>query len=378
MHYVRHLIAGAKKLGYRVTLGTTEKARQSGSFQMALEDQLTGLDVRILPQKPRVGPLGQIGSQINLAMSFKALVKDVSPDISFIPYGNYIDKMSAFSRYPIGRKPWGMLTMRESFHHAALGISPPSKSDKIKERLYVRQLACPSLLKAFNVDELLEPYLAKKRSPNAAKVVFCAEPVVMGPETSKQGAREQLGIRADQRVLLIYGHMDERKGLDRALESIGSLSDDCALLVAGHQESWAKGQVGGELGERLRKVGRLYILDSYLDSATEQACFAAADSVWLGYRGHYASSGVLTQAAVVGLPVVSCNEGLLGYRTKSGELGLTVDIENAEATSAAVSHCLHMSPQNRDAMNQRAAVQKVMHSPEVFAGLIYRELLGSK
>jgi len=268
--------------------------------------------------------------------------------------------------------------MRERFHHASFGVSPPSKIDAIKEKLFVKQLASPSLLRSFTIDELLKPYLFKKGTPNADKIVFCAEPIDMAREVSRDKARRQLGIRLDQRVLLLYGHVDERKGLDRAIRAVAALPNQIALLVAGRHDAWAEREIAGEVAGRLRKDGRLYSFDDYLDGNTEQACFAACDAAWLGYRGHYSSSGVLTQAAVVGMPIVSCREGLLGYRTKNDNLGLVVDIDDTEATAKAVKDCLLMDEKGRRGLAERADVLRELHSPETFAKVIYTELLGAR
>ena len=376
MHYVRHLLAGAKDAGVKVTLGTTEKARGSDSFALALKEQLEGLDIQILPVKPKVRALGQLGSQLNLASSFKALVERIQPDVTFIPYGNYIDRVSAVYRNPIGKRPWALLTMRERFHHAAAGVSPASKSDPIKERMFMRQLASPFLVKSFTIDELLKPYVAKKSPKLAAKLVFCDEPIEMDKEVPKVQARASLGISPEQRVLLIYGNMDERKGLDSALNSVASLPADCALLVAGRQDEWARKLLSTNEASALKATKRLYSMDSYLDHQAEQACFAAADAVWLGYRGHYGSSGVLTQAAVCGLPIISCNEGLLGYRTREGKLGETVNVDDAAAVSTAVQACLSLEPSERELLKKQAAERRALHSPAAFAKLIYGELLG--
>jgi hypothetical protein len=82
--------------------------------------------------------------------------------------------------------------------------------------------------------------------------------------------------------------------------------------------------------------GRLKIIDRFISAAEEPALFSAADIVWLGYQGHYSSSGVLCQAAATKRPVLATNEGLIGWQTSRHGLGRTVDVSKVEDVVGAL------------------------------------------
>ena len=65
--------------------------------------------------------------------------------------------------------------------------------------------------------------------------------------------------------------------------------------------------------------------------------FSAADVVWLGYQGHYHMSGVLVQAGVMGLPVIACEEGLIGWLTRRFGSGPVVATSSPAAIATAIA-----------------------------------------
>jgi glycosyltransferase involved in cell wall biosynthesis len=183
-----------------------------------------------------------------------------------------------------------------------------------------------------------------------------------------------LDIPSSKKVLLLYGQVNNRKGLDHALECMASLPDECAFLVAGTEDAWAAALMGGEAARRLGG-DRIFAVNRYMDAELEAACFAASDAVWMGYRSHYGSSGVLTQAAVTGLPVIACREGLIGYRTNAAGLGKVVDVEDHAACVHALSECLYMGKDGTAALKENAKKLAVIHTPEAFARTILEGLV---
>jgi glycosyltransferase involved in cell wall biosynthesis len=93
--------------------------------------------------------------------------------------------------------------------------------------------------------------------------------------------------------------------------------------------------------------------------------------VWLGYRDHYVMSGVLVQAGSMGLPVVACNTGLIGWLTHKYELGLTVPIDNVDAVTKTIAQ---LSPPSRvsTAYGENGRRFSAHHTPEEFARIVTR------
>lgn len=83
------------------------------------------------------------------------------------------------------------------------------------------------------------------------------------------------------------------------------------------------------------------VRDRYHDASEELDLFSASDIIWLGYIGHYTSSGVLALAGIAGKPVIACEAGLIGQRTEGLQMGITVDPENIDQVRQAVDELVH-------------------------------------
>jgi glycosyltransferase involved in cell wall biosynthesis len=125
----------------------------------------------------------------------------------------------------------------------------------------------------------------------------------------------------------------------------------------------------GPDARRLRSAGRLKERLGFQTLVDEGRLFAAADAVWMGYRGHYTMSGVLVQAAAMGLPVISCAEGLIGWWTRKYAAGEVVDPDDAPAVVNAIGR-LSSDRAWRERYRANARDMARLHGPEAFASSI--------
>ncbi|MCD6440482.1 MAG: hypothetical protein J7L86_01665 [Candidatus Marinimicrobia bacterium] len=268
---------------------------------------------------------------------------NVQPDVVFLPYLDYCLYAIGLLGSPFGNYPWVGLTMRPSFHYRTMNVKAPQpKLAGIKKVLFLRILRNRYLRKLLTIDEPLANYLSS-REQFAAKATLFPEPADLGklPEASK--AKYKFGIATTRKVLLLYGVITVRKGVVEILRAL-SESDfppTVDVLLAGKiarpfvqktlDENWVRD---------LCNQGRLKIIDRFIGPAEEAALFAAADIVWLGYRGHYNSSGLLIQAASVGRPVLACEDGVIGWQTRQHNLGQVVNPKNTAAVITAIKTLL--------------------------------------
>ena len=85
------------------------------------------------------------------------------------------------------------------------------------------------------------------------------------------------------------------------------------------------------------------MLNYFIDDAnTEEGymVFKASDVVWLGYREHYTMSGVMAQAGSMGLPVIACKKGLIGWFTEKYELGVALNNLDEKEVINAINRLL--------------------------------------
>lgn len=206
--------------------------------------------------------------------------------------------------------------------------------------------------------------------------MFHPEPVELSGSQSRDSARRALGIPGDAIVVLVYGALDDSKGLDALLGSMQAdgFREEVSVLVAGRQDPEIKALLASSHAKTLRDAGRIYERNDFLYSESEQEVFSASDIVWVGYRGQYISSGVLIKATMAGLPIVACEEGLIGWLTRNHELGLTVDIGDERAVATAISELTRNQELSRK-FSENGRRFSMQHTVDAFGQAIGRELL---
>jgi D-inositol-3-phosphate glycosyltransferase len=138
-------------------------------------------------------------------------------------------------------------------------------------------------------------------------------------------ARQALGLRAEDRVILFFGRIQPYKGLEylvAAVEQLLSQGGSYKLLIAGepkkeHRSYWQ------DIEQRIRQ-GLLndHTLQHirFIPDSDAEIYFKAADVTILPYRNIY-QSGVLFLAYNFGLPVIATDVGSFREEIVTGETG---------------------------------------------------------
>jgi len=83
------------------------------------------------------------------------------------------------------------------------------------------------------------------------------------------------------------------------------------------------------LKRKLEEQGRLLETNQFIsDPVSIEHFFKSVTQIILPYRNFWGSSGVMLQALGYGIPVLVPEEGIMGYRVKKYNLGLTYSNEN--------------------------------------------------
>lgn len=309
--------------------------------------------------------------------SYSGLGKDHDIDLVFLPYLDYCTNAVALLGSPFASTPWTGIAMRPSFHHPATGIRcPRSRLFSIKERLFLRVLAIPTLVRLSCIDELLEKYLSAKDPVLSRKLRYLPDPAEMRGNLEKAVARKTLGIPEEVTVVLSYGSIDPRKGIDSLLNALKDprLPSNIHVLLAGAPTVAGQKMLADRvLVQGLRDAGRLHILDGYLGVDEELTVFAASDMAWLGYRDHYTMSGVMVQAGRMGLPVIACREGLIGWTTRTYGLGIAIDVDDRPAVCNALLE-LHRDPKLARRLGQNGRQRFEHHTSSEFGRVVFENI----
>ena len=267
-------------------------------------------------------------------------------DFVLLPYLDYCTYALSIAGSPFNATPWGGITMRAAFHYSAMGIKAPTATmvESVKKWLFGRLLREPHLRALFTIDEALDEFASVWPPEVRAHLVYLPDLAVTKRSTNRAAARQGLKIPEDAIVILLYGSLAKRKGIEALLKASEhpDFPSRGHLLLAGKQAPDAVPILQSPLAMRLRQAGRLHEFTHYLSDEEENTVFSAADAVWLGYSAHYLMSGVLVQAGMMGLPVIACEEGLIGWLTTRHKSGIVVPVSEPSVVAKGIKDLLEV------------------------------------
>ena len=296
-----------------------------------------------------------------------------------VPYVDYFLYALPFLGSPFGNTPWIGITMRSTFHHEHVGIKGPRRRlvNAIKTQLFKRAVKSTGMKTLLTIDPTLLQWYARVQNPGkvqetarehaatqaatqtatqaaeqapeqarerkhaGATIEYLADPFPDVKATDPVLAKKRLGLGAGKH-LLVYGLINQRKGIHELVEACAERRDAPTLVVAGNQD----GDTHDFLQHAATRLSPApVILDQFISSEVELDLFSACDVVWLGYKGHYGMIGVLVQAYRFAKPVIATADGLIGWFCKNAELGTVIDDLSGPTINRALDRVLLDAPQ---------------------------------
>ncbi|MFZ1746128.1 MAG: glycosyltransferase [Nitrospirales bacterium] len=378
--YLQWMVRALISKGHQVQIGTFKESLQHSTIQAMLSSQDKNIsfitsDFHKYDTSAR-NPFKMIHKMIKFRAIFqdfyKRAIQNARVDFVMVPYLDYCTYAFAILGSPFARTPWAGLVMRAGFHHSAWGVkAPPGALDSIKERLFFRLLRNSFLRALFTIDVTLKEYTESLSLPQGVRLVFIPDSTETKCSMSQEQARHKLGISKHGFIVLVYGSLSLRKGIEvlmRATED-GNFPSEGHLLFAGKQDEEVERFLLSSLSTNLNMRGRIHQINRFLSMEEESMVFSAADVVWLGYQGHYHMSGVLVQAGVMGLPVLACEEGLIGSLTNRFTSGIVVSSSSPSAIAKAIGE-LSRNEKVAQQYGENARLAYASHNLENFSRIL--------
>ena len=343
--YTRLLLREAAGRGWTVTVLTSEFGRKHSAFDLIAADHEVPLRTIVMPdvyRSPNTGSMALFASQVRLWNALRKACRENGQfsDFDLIYFVNldYFEKALSLLGSPVGNRPFAGMLMNPKFHRASTGLGPPSRADFIYRLMFKRLLAIGGLRKLLVIDGPFRDFCRQRRFANADKISLVSDVGELSRLEPRSSARASLGIAPDAFVILVYGSLTRRKGIEQLLSAVQNLGDpDVMVLVAGKPDEDIASLLSSTRYRELQESGQLLVRAEFHDDAAEVRVFSAATVVWLGYiGGAYGSSGVLYQAGSAGLPVISMADGLVGLTVREHELGITLDASDVSAVADAI------------------------------------------
>jgi len=179
--------------------------------------------------------------------------------------------------------------------------------------------------------ELLREFGAK--DARVTVIPFGINNSVRNSSLTQAAARQQTGIRPDEKTILFFGAITPYKGVEYLVAAFRQLlarHDDYRLIIAGRPNNcegyWRTIQEASQEGVQ---KGRILLKGEYIPDDATELYFKAADVLVLPYR-HIYQSGVLCLGYSFGLPVLAADVGSLKDEIVEGQTGFVFKPENPE------------------------------------------------
>jgi glycosyltransferase involved in cell wall biosynthesis len=271
---------------------------------------------------------------------------------------------------------------RPTVHYQIFANYQPNRKDKLqqwRERLtWARILHHPQLKTTFCLDPFAATALAAQY-PNI-RVVHLADPVQPHPPVPADLAtvKTKLGIEPHRQVFLLFGGVDERKGIYQLLEAIELLSPEVCeqfcLLLVGQPHPTDHLNIHQKI-TALCETKAIQAIEhhDFIPEPDVSTYFQLADVILAVYQRHVGMSGILLLAAAAGKPVLSSDYGLMGELTRRYQLGLVVDSTQPNEIAKALTTLLSASPQTISNPSQMKLFAE-QNSINLYASTIFEHL----
>jgi hypothetical protein len=366
--YLRWIVEAIGECGWTAVVATTANALEHPLLRDLASRK--GVEVRIIDAAlPVAGSNGRL-EIIRCELAYWRIMRRIvlaeqtrgSLTAVVLPYLDYCFFACGVLGPPCRTVPWHTISMRLSAVNGENASGVPWRW-----RLARRLLSAASLRTLFTINPSVRALPSTwLTSTMAAKLKYLPDPAEYRDGLQRTAARARLDLEPDRLAVLVFGSIDERKGLGRLAAALAA--DErlarSVLVVAGAQTPQIRAAMTAGPPAQLRSQRRLIVLDRTLDDAEQALVFAAADVVWLGYERHAFMSGVLVLAGRAALPVVATRFGEVGAFVEHSAMGLSINPGGSDEVCAAL--LMLMDEALRRDLGERAHAALAEHTPERF------------
>lgn len=247
-----------------------------------------------------------------------------------------------------------------------------------KKWILSRVLGIPELKNLFCLDKSSVSEIQKLTT--RVRIIPLSDPVKEYKVKASQvlELKELLGIENDRKVFLMFGYLDDRKGIEPVLDAIAHLSQaessKITLVLAGPITVEYRQSIS-TLIETMDNDAQIVCHFEKLEGALIQIFFELADFVLTLYRRHIGMSSLIIRAALSNKPLISSDFGYVGTLVKEKELGTIVNSESAVSISKAFQQALRGDIEFSEENLKNLAAQ---NTSSLFAQQIMNVLLGQQ
>ncbi len=254
--------------------------------------------------------------------------------------------------------PVAGIYFRPDFHYKAVGFKAKLNAFRKKEML--RLILGRKVIKTlFSLDKTAVGIV--QAFAKQTNVLPVSDPVQVYSSNNSEltALRESLGLTDERKTLLLFGFLDERKGIENVLEAFKLLEKEVLakiqLLLVGVIDPHYKQQIESEIQKLPTEVSIKTVFEE-IKGEKIQRYFEVSDYVLALYQQHVGMSQIIIRAAISQKPLLASNFGLIGELVQTKSLGKTTDSANPEEIATLFRQAVVAEiPIDRKSMQQFAA-----------------------
>ncbi len=171
---------------------------------------------------------------------------------------------------------------------------------------------------------------------------YLPDPIFDYPIGTNLNIRESFGITPNQKILLIFGAIEERKNIPnllKAAERISTIENLFFLIVGAKLANYhVPLQELIKESEAANPSLKIHWEKRFVNNAEMKAFFQQSDSVWVAYKDFFTSSGIVGLAAKYKKPMIGSSYGVVGEIIQQNKFGATVEPTNLEEIAIYLEH----------------------------------------
>lgn len=347
--YIKYILRSLKKENIEITLLTSNKTLKygKGALKILNEEKVKFKVITIdfdCSNNFFTSNLyfQQIYNYIKIKELFRKKLKYLNYDlVCFTSLQRFIIPLTLFGN-PFNNISIIGIFLGLKFHLKYFNIQQQGKYDLIYQILFKFFIAKKFIKNVITNDHLLKKFANRYSYNLGKKLLFFHDPKETRFKFNKKKIRKSLNLSSKYKYILIYGALIESKGLGELIKILNSntLNKNFRLIIAGKQFGFTKILLKTKEVRKLVKEKKIKIFNGWQDEIMEAKLFSAIDIVWVAYKNYTYPSGVLYQAASLGLPVINSTDGLINQLNNKHNFGISIKITDVDEAANKLNYLL--------------------------------------
>lgn len=155
--------------------------------------------------------------------------------------------------------------------------------------------------------------------------------------------KEKYAIKGDNKNLLVFGSIDDRKNIITIIDSLRLLPPEIKknihLIIAGKFYENVRESYIQHIEKYKNEISIIYN-DAFVNAEEREPLFQSCDLVLMAYVNFFSASSVLGHSIIHNKNVLASNKGIIGRIVTENNIGITVDPTNPNEIKEAIGELL--------------------------------------